>query len=189
MKLKDLIDWALIAFIALVMLGLNGCGGGSGDRPQGYSEISPRGVTVRSSSPIEKDLLPIIDAQLESLFRIAEVKGYRSFDVHPSYGIRIEPRDARCDEISFMITREVPAGTQYDGTEFDNDPRPGFVAVCAAGQFQQSDGLIRVTAAGIRSSAIVRYEGEHKLLYQVDRQLYEATKIHGTGEGHPILGD
>jgi hypothetical protein len=37
---------------------------------------------------------------------------------------------------------------------------------------------------------IVRYEGEHNLLAQVDQDRYAATQYHyGANGGHPILGD
>jgi hypothetical protein len=37
---------------------------------------------------------------------------------------------------------------------------------------------------------IVRYEGEHNLLAQVDQARYAATQYHyGANGGHPILGD
>jgi hypothetical protein len=37
---------------------------------------------------------------------------------------------------------------------------------------------------------IVRYEGEHNLLYEVDRDRFAATQYHyGANGGHPILGD
>jgi hypothetical protein len=38
-----------------------------------------------------------------------------------------------------------------------------------------------------RVSDLVRYEGEHLVLYQNDRRRYEQTKDHSQGGGHPIL--
>jgi hypothetical protein len=38
-----------------------------------------------------------------------------------------------------------------------------------------------------RISDIVRFEGEHIILYYNDRSLYEKTKDHSQGGGHPIL--
>jgi len=38
-----------------------------------------------------------------------------------------------------------------------------------------------------RVSNVVRYEGEHLVLYFNDRQRYEATKDHSKGGSHPIL--
>lgn len=174
-------------FLPLLIF-ITACGGGD-DQTSVYSAMTPKGAVVTSASPIDADLLTEVDRQLDDLFRIAAANGYSTFTIHPTYRIRIEPRDFRCDEISFMITQNVTPGTNYDGSEYDHDPRPGIVAMCVAGRFAESDGLIRVTAEGIRTAPVVRYEGEHKLLYQVDRPLYESTKIHGQGQGHPILGD
>jgi hypothetical protein len=38
-----------------------------------------------------------------------------------------------------------------------------------------------------RISNVVRYEGEHIVLYYNDRALYEKTADHSKGGGHPIL--
>src|SRR5262249_32554262 len=38
-----------------------------------------------------------------------------------------------------------------------------------------------------RVSNVVRYEGEHLVLFYNDRRRYEATKDHSKGGGHPIL--
>ncbi len=38
-----------------------------------------------------------------------------------------------------------------------------------------------------RVSNVVRYEGEHLVLYHNDRKRFEATKDHSKGGGHPIL--
>jgi hypothetical protein len=38
-----------------------------------------------------------------------------------------------------------------------------------------------------RVSNVVRYEGEHLVLYYNDRALYERTRDHSRGGGHPIL--
>lgn len=177
MKVKKVFCTILCSILAA-------CGGN--DSPAGYSAQTPKGVTVRSASAIQPDVLVIIDRQLDDLFRIAAAKGYTGFARHPNYGIRLVPRDPRCDAISFLIIRP---GTNYDGSEYDKDPRPGFVSLCAAGRFTPEDGMIHVTAEGVATSQIVRYEGEHKLLYQVNGLLYEQTKVHGQGQGHPILGD
>ena len=38
-----------------------------------------------------------------------------------------------------------------------------------------------------RVSNVVRYEGEHLVLYHNDRRRYAATADHSKGGGHPIL--
>jgi hypothetical protein len=38
-----------------------------------------------------------------------------------------------------------------------------------------------------RVANVVRYEGEHLVLYYNDRPLYEKTADHSKGGGHPIL--
>lgn len=152
--------------------------------------LTPKGVEVISAYPIDTDLLIKIDADLDRLFDIARRKGYSNFSTHQDYRIEIVETDPRCaDGISFSIIKAVSPGTNYDGTDYDKDPRPGFIAICAAGEFDPKTLTIRVTLPGIATSDIVRYEGEHRLLFEADRQLYEVTKYHGEGPGHPILGD
>lgn len=172
-------------FLITFCVFLAACSGNG--QPSGYSAMTPKGAVVTSASPIAADLLTEVDRQLDDLFRIAAANGKSSFTLHPTYRISIEPRDFRCDSISFLIAQNVTPGTNYDGSEYDHDPRPGIVAMCVAGRFTESDGLIRVTAEGIRTAPVVRYEGEHKLLRQVDRDLYLKTLVHAAGTGHPIL--
>ncbi len=38
-----------------------------------------------------------------------------------------------------------------------------------------------------RVAEVVRYEGEHLVLYHNDRKLYAKTADHSKGGGHPIL--
>lgn len=123
-----------------------------------------------------------IDRQLDALFTKAVINGYSGFSRHSSYVIEILPADSRCTAPAFVVN-----APNYDGTDYDIDPRPGFGVICAAGRFIPETGRIQVTETGILTTDIVRYEGEHKLLFEVDRSRYEATKTHSSGTGHPIF--
>lgn len=133
-----------------------------------------------------------ITSDLNDLNRIAQTKGYAPLSLS-QFTIEIVEHDPRCDAISFTV-ESVCAPTdesclRYDQTEWDQDDRPGVVRLCAAGRYVPANGRVEVTVEGIRTSAIVRYEGEHQLLRYRDPALYEKTLTHQPGNGHPILGD
>jgi hypothetical protein len=75
---------------------------------------------------------------------------------------------------------------QYAGTEYDNG---GYVY--AAGMVIARNPPAFVIAEHTsdfgRVSDVVRFEGEHLVLYHNDRQRFAATADHSKGGGHPIL--
>lgn len=156
---------------------------------------TPKGVRVVSGQRIDASILPIIDAQLDDLFAIASAApyNYSGFSTHAAYMVAVFPRSNLCQEPAFLIDA---TGSPYEGSEWDKDPSPTRCLLCAAGlTFRNgaspnsvgSPGMV-VTADGIKSTPIVRYEGEHNLLVEVDREKFNATQYHtGTNGGHPIL--
>jgi hypothetical protein len=79
----------------------------------------------------------------------------------------------------------VPAG-QYAGSGYDQG---GFIY--AAGMVLAFDPCAFVIADHSRDfgrvSNVVRFEGEHLVLFHNDRRLYNSTADHSRGGGHPIL--
>jgi len=75
---------------------------------------------------------------------------------------------------------------QYAGTDYDQG---GYIY--AAGMVVSNNPLAFVVAEHTkdfnRVSDVVRYEGEHLVLYHNDRNRYHQTKDHSGGGGHPIL--
>lgn len=167
-----------VLIICVTCVLLAACGGGSPE---------PTSLAIISDGAIAGDLKPIALAQLEELHRIAASHGWT--DYSRRYTLRIVPHDQACeDPISFLLPpKAVTPGTEYDGSDYDKDPLPGIVQICAAGRYFESSGVIQVTEIGIRTSDVVRYEAEHQLLRQVDRDLYLKTLVHAAGAGHPIL--
>lgn len=146
------------------------------------STTTPKGVLVIGHPGTVT--LAAIDRQLDDLFRIAEGQGYSGFTRHEGYTVEILPSDPRCQQAAFSV-----AAPEYDGTEYDTDPRPGYSVICAAGRFLPESRRIQATEAGILTTNIVRYEGEHRLLFEVDKDRYERTKFHTPENRHPLLGD
>ncbi len=78
------------------------------------------------------------------------------------------------------------APAQYAGSIYDQG---GFIY--AAGMVLEFNPCVFVIAEHDREfrrvADVVRYEGEHLVLYYNDRALFEKTADHSRGGGHPIL--
>jgi hypothetical protein len=100
--------------------------------------------------------------------------------------------------------KQVKSPNGYDETytddsanHWDKDPRTGHTLLCAAGMMETGGGQMKglewpgmAVVDAVDKMPIIRYEGEHNLLAQVDPDRFVATQYHyGTNGGHPILGD
>lgn len=190
-KVSNLIDWAVIAFLAYAILTLNGCGGDKPPPQSGFFLRSDKGISIRSASPISPDIPTKCDAQIDRLLERAAAHGLTDIRRHGALTIKLEPRSPLCYDPAFVVQAQCRAATTgcYDGTVFDKDPRPGYVTLCAAGQYLEDEDLIKVTEDGIRVMPIVRYEGEHWLLRHSAPEWYRATRYHTPDNLHPLLGD
>jgi hypothetical protein len=170
-----------------------------------YKERTSKGALVVSGKSIDPAILPMIDAQLDKLFDVARSYGYQDnttpgdnhFMLHASYRIALFDRSPRCENPAFVVDA---SGSPYEGTEWDKDPSPSRALICAAGMmfrdnippggvnyYKGTPGLL-VTVDGIKTSEIVRYEGEHNVLLEADQEKFAQTQYHtGSGGGHPIL--
>lgn len=181
---------------------------------------SPKGVTICSGSSIAAGVPAIADQQLDELFRIAGdgqttasgTNNYHAcpdgsydgsgtcFSTHRTYHIWLIPRSPQCENPGFteLVTSAAwPDGYDNDPNGWDKDPTPGRTILCVAGFMAAGGGNMKgIDLPGmgvvdaIDTMPIVRYEGEHNLLAQVDTARYAATQYHfGSNGGHPILGD
>jgi hypothetical protein len=94
-----------------------------------------------------------------------------------------------------------PDGYDNDPNGWDKDPRPGHTMICVAGFMTRvgakpdgfdlgGDGMAIVDGDTQTMLNVVRYEGEHNLLLEVDKAKFAATQYHtGSNGGHPILPD
>lgn len=147
---------------------------------------TPNGVRVFARTEPRAEVLRAIDTGFAELFQIARRHGYTRRLNYSDYTVFIGRADRTKDsQGSYSPDVAVPAG-QYAGSGYDQG---GFVY--AAGMMltvNPSAFLIAEHERDLqRISNVVRYEGEHIVLYYNDRALYNKTADHSRGGGHPIL--
>jgi hypothetical protein len=147
---------------------------------------TPLGVTVFARTTPRAEFLNAIDRGFADLFGVAQRHGYRNRLRFQDYTVFIGRADrTRDSQGQYSPDIAVPA-QQYAGTDYDQG---GFIY--AAGivlAFNPSAFVIAEHDRDLeRVSNVVRYEGEHLILYYNDRALYERTADHSRGGGHPIL--
>lgn len=147
---------------------------------------SPHGVNVVARSTPRADVLRSIDQGFAELFAAARRQGYRNRLSFSDYTVFIaRPDRTRDSQGQYSPDIALPAA-QYAGGYYDQG---GFIY--AAGMvlaFNPSAFIIAEHTQDLgRISNVVRYEGEHLVLYHNDRRLYESTADHSRGGGHPIL--
>ena len=157
----------------------------AGDRFN-FETRTPNGATVVSVNRVNSATLSAIDRGLSELFAVARKNGYRNRLEYSAYIIFVGRADRVRDSAgSYSPDIAVPAG-QYAGGYYDQG---GFIY--AAGMvlaYNPCAFLIAEHTQNLnRVADVVRYEGEHLVLYYNDRARYQATADHSRGGGHPIL--
>jgi hypothetical protein len=145
-----------------------------------------RGVNVFARTRPRAEVLRAIDAGLTELFNVASHHGYRNRLNHSAYTIFIARAD-RTKDSSGTYSPDIAIGAaQYAGSVYDQG---GYVY--AAGMVMAYNPCAFIIAEHDRDlqriSNVVRYEGEHLVLYHNDRALHARTADHSKGGGHPIL--
>lgn len=157
----------------------------SGDR---FTVVArtPMGATVYAVNQPNATMLSTIDAGLADLFAVARKNGYRRNLNYSNYTIFIAKPD-RLKDIDGRYSPDIAVGAaQYAGSIYDKGGyiyAAGMVVSFAPGAFliaEHTKDLNRVRD-------IVRFEGEHIVLYYNDRRRFLATQDHSKGGGHPIL--
>ncbi|HEY0005184.1 MAG TPA: hypothetical protein VGB17_10285 [Pyrinomonadaceae bacterium] len=151
-----------------------------------YFTETPRGVHVFTRNRPRPEVLRAIDDGFAELFSIARRHGYRARLDHSAYTIFIARADRTRDSSgAYSPDIAIPA-LQYAGSVYDQG---GYIY--AAGMVLAYNPAAFIIAEHDRDFArisnVVRYEGEHLVLYYNDRQLYERTADHSRGGAHPIL--
>jgi hypothetical protein len=151
-----------------------------------FSARTPKGVNIYSVSKPSAAMLAAIDQGFTNLFVIARRHGYGKRLNYQDYSVFIAKPD-RTKSAAGQYSPDIAiAAAQYAGTEYD---KGGYIY--AAGivvALNPCTFLIAEHTKDLnRVSEVVRYEGEHLVLYHNDRRKYLETADHSKGGGHPIL--
>ena len=147
---------------------------------------TPKGVSIYSVSKPSAAMMQAIDQGLTDLFAVAQKNGYRQHLNYSDYTVFIAKAD-RTKNADGQYSPDIAVGAaQYAGTQYD---KGGYIyaAGMVISNTPSSFVIAEHTKDFNRVSDVVRYEGEHLVLYYNDRRRYEATKDHSKGGTHPIL--
>jgi hypothetical protein len=151
-----------------------------------FSARTGKGASVYGVTKPSNAMLTAIDKGLTDLFAVARKNGYNKKLNYSEYSIFIAKAD-RTENSDKQYSPDFAIGAaQYAGTVFD---KGGYIY--AAGMVASNNPMAFIIAEHTkefnRVSDVVRYEGEHLVLYHNDRKRYNATADHSKGGGHPIL--
>ncbi len=157
----------------------------SGDRFP-FQAQTPSGAKVYGVSKPSAKMLAAIDQGLTDLFAVARKNKYSKHLGYADYTIFIARPD-RAKDSSGVYSPDIAVGAaQYAGSVYD---KGGYIY--AAGMVIAMNPSAFVIAEHDkqfqRVTDVVRYEGEHLVLYHNDRQRFSETRDHSKGGGHPIL--
>ena len=144
------------------------------------------GVTVVALTTPRREVLEAIDRGFADLFAVARRHGYRNHLNYGEYTVFVARPDRTKDSSGQYSPDIAVAAGQYAGSGYDQG---GYIY--AAGMVLAFNPSAFIIAEHERDwqriSNVVRFEGEHLVLYYNDRALYERTADHSRGGGHPIL--
>ncbi len=151
-----------------------------------FQANTPKGARIYAVNKPNAAMLKAIDQGLTDLFVVARKNNYRKRLNYSDYTIFIAKAD-RTQNIDKVYSPDIAVGAaQYAGSVYDQG---GFIY--AAGMVLSNNPCAFVFAEHTKNfervSDVVRYEGEHLVLYHNDRRRYNETVDHSQGGGHPIL--
>ncbi|MCA1564516.1 MAG: hypothetical protein LC803_02445 [Acidobacteria bacterium] len=151
-----------------------------------YFTETPRGARVAAVNRPRAEALRAIDQGLSDLFVAARRAGYRAGLNHADYVVFIARADRTRDSAGAYSPDMAFAAGNYAGSVYD---RGG--TMYAAGMVPSYSPAALVVAEHDRDfgrmANVVRYEGEHLVLYHNDRRRFQETADHTRGGAHPIL--
>ncbi len=151
-----------------------------------YFTETPRGARVAAVNRPHAEALRAIDQGLSDLFVAARRAGYRAGLNHADYVVFIARADRTRDSAGAYSPDMAFAAGNYAGSVYD---RGG--TIYAAGMVPSYSPAALVVAEHERDfgrmANVVRYEGEHLILYHNDRRRFQETADHTRGGSHPIL--
>ncbi|MEJ7622480.1 MAG: hypothetical protein WKF34_00660 [Pyrinomonadaceae bacterium] len=145
-----------------------------------------RGANVYGVKRPSVGMLNAIDRGLTDLFAIARRHGYRSKLNYADYSIYIGRADRQTNAAGEYSPDIAVGSAQYTGSIYD---KGGYIYVAGMVIANEPASFIigEHTRDFNRVAEVVRFEGEHLILYHNDRRRYMATRDHSQGGGHPIL--
>ena len=151
-----------------------------------FSTETPKGARVYAVKQPNSKMLDAIDKGLSDLFAVAQKYKYQKRLNYSDYTIFIANAD-RTQDSNKNYSPDITVGAaQYAGSVYDQG---GFIY--AAGMVLAYNPCAFVFAEHTKNfervSDVVRFEGEHLVLYHNDRKLYSKTADHSQGGRHPIL--
>jgi hypothetical protein len=157
----------------------------SGDRFT-VSMRSPQGARIYAVNRPSEAMLNAIDRGLTELFAVARKNGYNRRLRYSEYSIYIAKADRTEDRSGSYSPDIAVAAAQYAGTDYDQG---GYIYVAGiVVAFQPMAFMIAEHTRDLeRVTNVVRFEGEHLVLYHNDRRRFHETADHSQGGGHPIL--
>ena len=152
----------------------------------GFVVRTPMGAAVYGVKRPSAKVLAAVDSGLTDLFAVARKNKYKKRLNYSDYTIYIANAD-RTKNADGNYSPDIAVGAaQYAGSIYD---KGGYIY--ASGMIVALNPcaflIAEHTKEFTRISEVVRYEGEHLVLYHNDRQRYSQTADHSQGGGHPIL--
>lgn len=147
---------------------------------------TPKGANIMAVKRPSAQMLAAIDKGLSDLFAVARKNRYTRRLNYADYTIYIARADRQKNADGNYSPDIAVGAAQYAGSDYDQG---GYVY--AAGMVISFSPMSFVIAEHTRDlgrvSDVVRFEGEHLVLYHNDRRRYNQTADHSQGGGHPIL--
>lgn len=147
---------------------------------------TPKGANIFAINQPSRAMLSAIDKGLTDLFAVARRNRYNKRLNYSDYTVFIAKVDRDKDSQGKYSPDIAVGAAQYAGTDYDQG---GYIY--AAGMVVDFNPAAFVIADHKkdfkRVSDVVRFEGEHLVLYHNDRRRYLETADHSKGGGHPIL--
>lgn len=152
-----------------------------------YAAQTPRGARVLAVSEPGRYTLEAVDQGLTTLFDVARRRGYKARLRYQDYVIFIaRPDRTKNGAGDYSPDIALPAN-QYGGSVYDQGGfiyAAGFVVAYTPCALIVAEHEVKDLK---RLADVVRFEGEHIVLYHNDTNLYRKTADHSSGGGHPIL--
>jgi hypothetical protein len=147
---------------------------------------TPKGARVYGVKKPSVKMIAAIDKGLTDLFAVARKNRYQKRLSYSDYVIFIASPD-RQKNYDGNYSPDIAIGAaQYAGSVYD---KGGYIYV-AGMVIGYTPGAFLIgehTSDFNRASDVVRFEGEHIVLYHNDRRRYNETADHSKGGSHPIL--